>query len=72
MTRTYWAPKAVSRPTPEGYTFLVLRVEWDTKRDILGFTVDGNRFEWYRRGTPLFDSWAEGCAHVRKQGWPCN
>jgi hypothetical protein len=67
-TKTVWTPIVVSRPTTEGYTFLVVKAEYNERRDTFSFTVDGFRKEWYRRGERMFESWSEGCAYVRTCG----
>lgn len=64
--------KAVPRSNPDGYTFLVLYVTWEFRRDTFSFSVDGDKVEWYRRGSPMFQTWDEGCRYVRNHGWPCN
>ena len=64
--------KTVPRINADGYAYLVLRVDWDQKRDTFSFVVDGNRYEWYRRGAPMFDTWTAGCEYVRRHGWPLN
>ncbi len=69
--KTVYTLAPVSRPTTDGWAFLVIRVEWDQKADIFRVSLPGEfTREWPRRGLPLFSTWDEGNTYVRSHGWP--
>jgi hypothetical protein len=71
QTKQVYTLSAVSRPTADGWAFLVVRATWHMSQDVFSYEIPGelNR-EWHRRGTPVFDTWSEGVAYVRAHGWP--
>ena len=74
MTQQVYTIYATPRQhKPDGYTFLVIAVEWNPKADIMAIDIPNEgRMEFYRRGRPIFKSWADGCTYVRQHGWPLN
>jgi hypothetical protein len=72
MEQTIWTPKAVSRPTPEGYAVLAIKANWNPARrsDLFWFELDGGTFEWYRRGAAMFTTRAECVQYISSKGWP--
>ena len=72
MEQVIWTPKAVSRPTPEGYAFLAIRANWNphSRSDLFWFELDGGTFEWHRRGAPMFKTRKECVEHIASKGYP--
>jgi hypothetical protein len=54
-----WTPRAVARADQYKYAMLAINADYNEKRDVFSYRIDGEYIEWHRRGSPYFKSRGE-------------